>query len=240
MSISSSLPSDTQGYKFAGPAGKLPAGTQVGSTDYATTHVEGADAHDAPSTTKPLQVGGVAESTTPSAVADGDAVRAFFDTLGQLAVVLRGSTGAALLPNGAALADDVANPTLTQIASFLMAYDGSTWDRVRGTSANGVLVDVSRVGATALTMTQGNQSVTSTSGVVLASNGSRKYALLQNDGSVDCYLYFGGTATAGQGIRVPANGGYYEIAAGFGNLTTQAIHAVTASGSTTLMITTGS
>jgi len=240
MSITSSLPSDPQGYRFAGPAGKLFAGRQVASSDYALAHVEGPDAHDAAATPGyPLQVGGVAESTTPSAVADGDAVRAFFDTLGQLAVMLRGTTGAALLPNGAALADDTSNPTLTQIASFLMAYDGSTWDRVRGTSANGLSVDVTRIGMTALTIAHGNQTATTSSATMLASNSSRRYALIQNNGSVDVWLSLGGTAAANAGIRLAANGGAYEISAAHGNLFTGAIAGITASGSAVVMSTEG-
>jgi hypothetical protein len=55
------------------------------------------------------------------------------------------TTLAALLtrfPALAALADDVANPSLSQISTFLMMYDGATWDRVRGTSADGLLVNL--------------------------------------------------------------------------------------------------
>lgn len=38
MSLSGSLPVDAMNYRFAGPGGYLPAGTRVGSTDYATQH----------------------------------------------------------------------------------------------------------------------------------------------------------------------------------------------------------
>lgn len=170
MSISTTLPVDTQNRRFAGVQGKMAAGTQVGSTDYAVAHVllvdasnnplvtsgslnvQGPAAHDAAASGNPVQMGGVAESTTPSAVADGDAVRAFFDLLGQLAVVLKGSTGAAMLPDPAALADNTTNPTVTKIAAYLMGFDGTDWDRMRGTSANGLAVDVTRVQAGASTI----------------------------------------------------------------------------------------
>lgn len=146
MSISSALPSDTGSRKFVGPAGKLPAGRQVGSSDYALTHVEGPDAHDAAATPGyPLQIGGVAESTTPSAVADGDAVRAFFDTLGQLGVVIRGTDGALLLPDRAAMGDGASNVSLSRIAAWLHLYNGSTWDRLRGDTTYGMDVDVTRM-----------------------------------------------------------------------------------------------
>jgi hypothetical protein len=38
-----------------------------------------------------------------------------------------------LLPNTEALTDDKANPTLSAIAAYLVCYDGTTWDRCRGT-----------------------------------------------------------------------------------------------------------
>jgi len=48
------------------------------------------------------------------------------------------NNGVELLPAGAALADNTANPTLTKIATFTHIYDGSTWDRWTGilTAAN--------------------------------------------------------------------------------------------------------
>lgn len=39
MSLSGALPQDVNGLRFAGPAGLLPSGTQVGATDYAIQHV---------------------------------------------------------------------------------------------------------------------------------------------------------------------------------------------------------
>lgn len=48
--------------------------------------VQGSVAHDSAATDNPLIIGGVAESTRPAAVADGDAVRAWLDTAGRLVV----------------------------------------------------------------------------------------------------------------------------------------------------------
>jgi len=211
MTISGNLPTDVQGYKFSGPAGKLAAGRQVGSSDYATQFVEGPDAHDAAATPAyPLQIGGVAESTVPSAVADGDAVRAFFDTLGQLGVVLRGTDGALLLPDRAAMADDTSNPTISKIASYLMGYDGSTWDRLRGDSANGLDVDVTRL-PTVSSTTDVSLASAATSAQLLASNSSRKGLLLNNTDANAVYVYYGTTATASKfTVKIPA-GGYWEM-----------------------------
>lgn len=46
------------------------------------------------------------------------------------------------LPAAAALTDDFANPTTTQIASMAMVWDGTTWDRAPGNAADGLLVNL--------------------------------------------------------------------------------------------------
>lgn len=49
-----------------------------------------------------------------------------------------------VLELASALADATANPTAPLYGSASMVYNGTTWDRMRGTIANGVLVDPSR------------------------------------------------------------------------------------------------
>ena len=61
------------------------------------------------------------------------------------------------LPAAAALADDTANPTVPGVGAFLMGFDGTTWDRIRATSADGVLVNLGS-----------NNDVTVTSGNITA------------------------------------------------------------------------
>lgn len=56
------------------------ASNRIGAT------AQGSVAHDSASTDNPLINGGVAESTRPAAVADGDAVRAWYDTAGRQVV----------------------------------------------------------------------------------------------------------------------------------------------------------
>ena len=46
------------------------------------------------------------------------------------------------LPAAAALADNTANPTVPGVGAFGLVFDGSTWDRMQGTSADGVLVNM--------------------------------------------------------------------------------------------------
>ncbi len=49
------------------------------------------------------------------------------------------------------LAEDTTNPTVGGVAVFGMVFDGSTWDRMPGTSADGVLVDTELPAAAAMT-----------------------------------------------------------------------------------------
>lgn len=46
------------------------------------------------------------------------------------------------LPAAAALADDTANPTVPGVGAFGLVWDGATWDRMPGTSADGVTVNL--------------------------------------------------------------------------------------------------
>lgn len=52
------------------------------------------------------------------------------------------------LPAAAALADGTANPTVPLVGSAIEMYNGTTWDRVRGDTTNGIDVDVTRVTGT--------------------------------------------------------------------------------------------
>lgn len=67
-----------------------------------------------------------------------------------LAVALVDATGAQItsltvdseFPAAAALGDNTANPTTTAVASFPHWFDGATWDRARGDSTDGLLVNL--------------------------------------------------------------------------------------------------
>lgn len=47
------------------------------------------------------------------------------------------------LPAAAALADATANPTITSAGALNLLFNGTTWDRMRGDTTNGLLVNVS-------------------------------------------------------------------------------------------------
>jgi hypothetical protein len=79
------------------------------------------------------------------------------------------------LPTAAALADNTANPTAPAVGAFGMLWDGITWDRVPGSSLDGLLVnmgtnnDVTISGSVAVTGTfwQGTQPVSIASAVAV-------------------------------------------------------------------------
>lgn len=74
------------------------------------------------------------------------------------------------LPAAVALsADDVASPTAPAVAAFPHWYDGATWDRARGDTANGLDVDLTRwIGSAAPTV--GQKAMAASLPVVVASD----------------------------------------------------------------------
>lgn len=90
--------------------------------------------------------------------ADGDNIALNATSKGELyvkqtdAVSITGTvTVDSELPAAAALADAASNPTVPTVGAGLLMYNGTTWDRVRGDTTNGVDVDVTRVPAAART-----------------------------------------------------------------------------------------
>lgn len=73
-----------------------------------------------------------------------DANEAAVDASGHLQVDIAASSVAidTELPAAAALGDDTANPTAPAVGSFGHVWDGATWDRMPGTSADGVTVNL--------------------------------------------------------------------------------------------------
>lgn len=69
---------------------------------------------------------------------------------------------------------------------------------------------------------------TTASSVIVAENEDRAGLLIVNDGAVNIYLSIGVQAQNGKGIFLAASGGSYEMNST--NLSTQAVHAIAASG----------
>lgn len=74
------------------------------------------------------------------------------------------------------------------------------------------------------------QAGTSTTELV-AANVNRTYLLIQNDGATDVYLKFGADAVVGEGIRLNANGGSYEVSDRNGNLDLREVDGISSSAS---------
>lgn len=223
--LSVNLPKDLGNRSFVGPNGKVPKGVDDpgnpdqavfgaiiygpdGNTIISTQYglfVQGPDNYGSTANAKPLQMGGVGEATVPTAQADGQVVRAFFDLLGQLAVRLRNSDGSAMFPDAVGPADALSNATnLTRVMTQLLGFNGTSWDRLRSSTANGLVVDVSRVGKVALSpQPPTSVSVGTSTGEVLAANSSRKGLIITNTSTTATVsLAFGISAQLNKGLTL--------------------------------------
>lgn len=244
--LSDNLPRDAGSKAFVGPAGRIPKGfpdpdNENEATPYVIlvgadgetplfssngVYIQGKAAHGNTVEGNPIILGGRGTSGIPSPVTDGQVVRALFDLLGQLAVVPKETNGNAVFPPLAAMADDTTNPTLTKIATYLMAFDGSTWDRVRGTSANGILTNKSKValtGSTPATVTIGTTSAT-----LINANGGRKGLIVGNcSATAVLFLSLSGAAVLNSGLMIPpygvwTMGDYDYVTTGMNAISTEA------------------
>ena len=89
------------------------------------------------------------------------------------------------------------------------------------------------------TLTHTAATIGATTGVALAANANRKYALLVNDSDSVIYIKFHAAAVASEGIRINANGGSYEMSAQNGNLDVRAINAISTAAGKVLLVTEG-
>lgn len=114
----------------------------------------------------------------------------------------------------AAAADATANPTLGGVAAYLMAYNGTTWDRVRSGDpcAGGTTTPVAFSFSTATTTqliaaSSGNYARICSINIVVA--GADNVALVEDDTSACASPTAGmaGGTTAGTGWNFAANGG---------------------------------
>lgn len=75
------------------------------------------------------------------------------------------------------------------------------------------------------------------SGVALAKNPLRRYAIIYNLGTVNVFLAVNHAAVSGQGILIQPNGGWYELTDA--NLSHQVINCIAASSTAVLSILEG-
>ena len=74
-------------------------------------------------------------------------------------------------------------------------------------------------------------TVGATTTEILAANGNREYALIQNDSDEVIYIAKGVAAVLNTGIRLNASGGSYEMSRLLGNLSQGAVNGICTSGS---------
>ena len=76
-------------------------------------------------------------------------------------------------------------------------------------------------------------------GVILAANVNRLYALFVNDSETIVYLALGGAAALNTGIRLNANGGSYEMSKKLGNLYTGVVNGISGVAGQVVCVTEG-
>lgn len=208
--------------------------------------VHGTRAEGAPANDNPLAIGGRADSSTPSTVADGEVVNAWLDPVGRLQTTatdgadaaLGATTDAAATGNGSLIAivkqlrailtdvwDDTINLFRVQIS------DGTSTATVRNLAANDALnvaiVDGSGNQITSFggssppsTATRSSVSAATSNTTLLASNASRKGATIVNDSVARMCLALGSSASLTDYTELLDPRGYYEVPAGYTGIIT--------------------
>ena len=105
--------------------------------------VVGELAHDSADSGKPIKIGGYADNSIPTGVTPGDRVNGWFGLSGQQMVSMVASAGAGVDANTQAYlldSTDVARTSAFGAAGYV--FNGTTWDRLRGSATDGVLVNL--------------------------------------------------------------------------------------------------
>lgn len=175
-------------------------------------------AHDSPDSGNPVKIGGKGVSAAPVAVTAGDRVDQWFGISGAPVMGAFGNAGADGESNTAGfLIGSDGNARSLPVQPRV--YNGATWDRMRGTSADGLLVnlgannDVIMVSSTAAQTSVADNAASVT---LLASNANRRGATIFNDSSALLYVLLGsGPATTTTYTARLYSQGYYEVPAGY-------------------------
>lgn len=127
----------------------------------------------------------------------------------------------ATAPDGTKVHGDLIAGSVWQYVKLAGGTPDST-EKIQGTEAFGLEVDVTRVTGTVTTATARPASSTVTSvndtassTTLLASNANRLGATIYNDSTVDLYLKLGATASLTSFTVKMAADGYYEVPFGF-------------------------
>lgn len=118
-------------------------------------------------------------------------------------------------PAAASITDNFANPTTTSSMSMLMVWDGSTWDRLRGDSTDGALVNLGTNNDVLATLQAGSAVVGKVGIDQTTPHTTNKVSLgsgtITTGGGVKSVLY--GTTDAGSEVEIPITSeGHMEVA----------------------------
>lgn len=111
------------------------------------------------------------------------------------------------LPPAAALADGAANPTTPTVGVALSGFNGTTWDRLRASIANGLLADIARIKAPT-SVVHGAIAPTNAAALALAAYTTRAAVTFYNEGTVKVYLGIDNTLTTANGYPLPVGGSH--------------------------------
>lgn len=175
----------------------------------------------------PVKVGAMYRSTAPT-YTNGQRSTLLTGTRGSLRVELYNADSAAAISSIPSGVDASSNTAVGYIAyPRLNVFNGTTWDRLRGSVAGGMHTNV------AATPTVTTVSVATASTSVLASNTNRKSVIFANVGANNIYLNLaGGTAVATNTLLLPNEKFVWDRW-----VSTGAITGIAATGATNLSVT---
>jgi hypothetical protein len=145
VDIASAIPAGDNNIGNVDLASAIPAGTNnIGDVDVVS--VSGGVAANAADTATPVKVGARYDSTTPT-YDNGDVTNLQSDARGSLHVVLRQPGADAAISGGDLANDGLSTGTIALMFRALgYMFNGTSVDRMRGDTTNGLDVDVTRVG----------------------------------------------------------------------------------------------
>lgn len=121
--------------------GTFPAqGVTARPTGASADQVQGNAAAGAVPAGNPVQTGCIYNSTLPTYV-DGRQTACQADSRGRQLMVIANGAGTSVAAVSSGSADGVSNPQSLQTASVLYVFNGTTWDRMRGTTEGAFFVD---------------------------------------------------------------------------------------------------
>jgi hypothetical protein len=123
-------------------------------------------------------------------------------------------SGSEVLQAAAALADATSNPTTAPWAGMLMCFNGTTWDRVRGDTTNGIFANVKTSALPTGAATSAKQPALGTAGSasadVISIQGVASMTAVKVDGS-GVTQPVSGTVTANLGTAAVTNAGTFAV-----------------------------